>query len=1112
MPLTNGDVLRYNGTNWTNIQNSVANLVDATITSPTNGQVLSYNTGTSKWINQTQSGGYTSGTLALNATGATDLISDNEVINCPCDEFGRPDYISVNGNNIIVKPIKVSAQGQVFTTTQSTVNIVTAFGNATQGIYYVYADYNSGTPVIGLSLVEPDSSFRSALSAGSYLSLDGTYEDPFNNIWMPNGTTAVLSTVRSKFGTSSYLTNQSLENLMATRVSTENTRMQPIPKHFPMFMFDFFFYVPATPSIGTLYTIYNNGSFGMLFNFASASTVLSLSLSSNGTTWNIANATSCGNVVVGQWNYLSLSYNGTNYVANLNGTNTTVPSTLYIVFSPNHRFRDAGTNLFNISDYVFTPFIRPSRNSAVAAFDISTLGITGNTFASCLNYNAGALNPNGYTGISDQYGFPWYSRDAVVPGTNNVTGIQSIQLGGTQFLYTSFFPQLGLLTEWTLEFFFRTTTTTQDESLMDCRFGTGSPGFEIYTSTTNVNISLFANAAAVFSASVIGAYAVNTWVHVAVTFSSSSGYRVYLNGNQALTSSTTDNVSVNQCLLGRFIEGNTVTRPLTDFANFRISPFLVYTANFTTPTTPLLVNSSRDLFTPGNNTMTRQGLNPGVAKRLYIGSVRRIGSVISHYASTQNVIPAITNGVMKIMRDGFVVAPSKTYSVLSSNQRPYLSNFILRDDGTVLVGGNLELPNYVNTTSFSEYHVIPNLPKIKRIASTQRSAFFVDFSGNVYVLGTNTAGVFGNGTALNAVINTPTIVYSGTDPTVITSSNVIITNQTQTCAFIVDNGSIFAAGTNDVGQLGIGSVSANQLTFTVVPQQGGNPWKSVYSNGRSTFFITSDGSNNQLYASGINTIGQLGIGTIISVSSPTACRYNDNSLVSNVKRVVNTLQATTPTTNNSYMILNNGNVYISGTGSNQGTRSNFVTLPSRGWNGPIAYDMRDILTLGNDPTICVMLLRQDYKLFVMSGTPNGRIFGTSHGTNIMAGRILRNFPIVFVDKIEGDQLSPYSNGLAVTRDGKLLSSGTWNNEVSTGGPSYSSNYPTTNEGHIGWELSFPFAVKNTVSLFSAFNAAAPVDVRYGVFVILANGEVYGSGSDVYTTLSTRNNFIKMNLP
>lgn len=49
--------MRYSGSSWVNQPNTIANLSDAQILGPTNGQVLKYSSSTSKWENSAVSGG-----------------------------------------------------------------------------------------------------------------------------------------------------------------------------------------------------------------------------------------------------------------------------------------------------------------------------------------------------------------------------------------------------------------------------------------------------------------------------------------------------------------------------------------------------------------------------------------------------------------------------------------------------------------------------------------------------------------------------------------------------------------------------------------------------------------------------------------------------------------------------------------------------------------------------------------------------------------------------------------------------------------------------------------------------------------------------------------------
>ena len=73
--VSSGDALTYDGSKWINKDNSLANLTDTTITTPSSGEILKYDG--SKWINDTPPGGAIS---TLSDVALTTPLADGEIL------------------------------------------------------------------------------------------------------------------------------------------------------------------------------------------------------------------------------------------------------------------------------------------------------------------------------------------------------------------------------------------------------------------------------------------------------------------------------------------------------------------------------------------------------------------------------------------------------------------------------------------------------------------------------------------------------------------------------------------------------------------------------------------------------------------------------------------------------------------------------------------------------------------------------------------------------------------------------------------------------------------------------------------------------------------------
>ena len=105
---TNGQALTYNGTNWVNATpvNALSGLSDVTITTPTGGQVIKYNAGTSKWVNGPAAGGVTASDTApsLSTAAAGDAwfdTNDGTLYVCYVDTDSTKQWVQVQANSAL---------------------------------------------------------------------------------------------------------------------------------------------------------------------------------------------------------------------------------------------------------------------------------------------------------------------------------------------------------------------------------------------------------------------------------------------------------------------------------------------------------------------------------------------------------------------------------------------------------------------------------------------------------------------------------------------------------------------------------------------------------------------------------------------------------------------------------------------------------------------------------------------------------------------------------------------------------------------------------------------------------------------------------------------------
>ncbi len=137
--------------------------------------------------------------------------------------------------------------------------------------------------------------------------------------------------------------------------------------------------------------------------------------------------------------------------------------------------------------------------------------------------------------------------------------------------------------------------------------------------------------------------------------------------------------------------------------------------------------------------------------------------------------------------------------------------------------------------------------------------------GTLWAWGDNTFGQFGNGTP-NPTPTTAPIQISGLDTWVDVECGTDFT------LILKSNGTLSAAGNNDFGQLGIGSLASIVPSFQLVTAVPTNNWISIAASagGAHSLGVTSNGL---VYAWGDNTHGQIGDGTFNPHNAPVVVSF-----------------------------------------------------------------------------------------------------------------------------------------------------------------------------------------------------------------------------------------------
>ena len=195
-----------------------------------------------------------------------------------------------------------------------------------------------------------------------------------------------------------------------------------------------------------------------------------------------------------------------------------------------------------------------------------------------------------------------------------------------------------------------------------------------------------------------------------------------------------------------------------------------------------------------------------------------------------------------------------------------LHTIAIKSDGTLWGCGSntsFQLGNGDNTNVLT-LNQLGTATDWETVSSGYYHTMAIKQDGSLWGWGSNGAGFVGNGTTESQ--NLPVRIGSSTS-----SWKSVATGVQHTVALKTD-GTLWAWGHNLYGQMGNGT---SGLDFPLVPTQvgTGSDWQSISAQGYRTLGMKTDGT---IWAWGINSHGQLGIGTSTGVNIPTQIGTNND--------------------------------------------------------------------------------------------------------------------------------------------------------------------------------------------------------------------------------------------
>lgn len=245
------------------------------------------------------------------------------------------------------------------------------------------------------------------------------------------------------------------------------------------------------------------------------------------------------------------------------------------------------------------------------------------------------------------------------------------------------------------------------------------------------------------------------------------------------------------------------------------------------------------------------------------------------FADGNSIVLYTCNGTAaqqwRLREDGSIYNPSsgKCLDVPGASTTPGVDLQLFTCNGTAAQIWTLR-----DSLKLSNVPIPSSAGKVIRITTDQWSVLFLTESGQVWGAGLNEKGQLGNGaTSIHSQVLTQFKLPAGRTAVNFYNTKAKAFGWDPANTYVVlDDGSVYGAGSNTYGQLGNGTVSSYEADPKKMNLPSGARAKSVQSGLSTTVVLTDTG---KIYTVGNNSNGQLGDGTTNSSSTPRANQYTN---------------------------------------------------------------------------------------------------------------------------------------------------------------------------------------------------------------------------------------------
>jgi alpha-tubulin suppressor-like RCC1 family protein len=159
---------------------------------------------------------------------------------------------------------------------------------------------------------------------------------------------------------------------------------------------------------------------------------------------------------------------------------------------------------------------------------------------------------------------------------------------------------------------------------------------------------------------------------------------------------------------------------------------------------------------------------------------------------------------------------------------------------------------------------ITDVSNVLKIAAGSRFSMFLLNNGSIYGTGLNEDGQLGVGDKNDYTVPTPVILSN------FSSTVVSISSGRYHTLFLCSDGSVYGAGRNNDGQIGLESTSDYDTPTQIDPTYFSSNVGMIFCGYVNSFFVCMDGN---VYGTGDNENGELGIDTISTEATPVQITF-----------------------------------------------------------------------------------------------------------------------------------------------------------------------------------------------------------------------------------------------